>query len=205
MTFDCHWKSMKGCVGTNYLLFCSDYNAPTLLLIRKIDRWCVASVILFTLRVLVRFLMAPTHRTVHLVPCLQIPYGWDGGCFVILLKVWPWIIVGKVKSITLATHQRSIFRIRRLSTIFFSPMIHSEEFMTLKSMPIHLSVEFCFYLSSIRVPNSPFDFDKYDHHQVACSVCMKTRRVSTIVILHMEDKVLLHYIWQGAVTSFQLR
>ena len=59
--------------------------------------------------------------------------------------------------------------------------------MTLKSMPIHLSVEFCFYLSSIRVPNSPFDFDKYDHHQVACSVCMKTRIVSTIVIPARKD------------------
>lgn len=59
--------------------------------------------------------------------------------------------------------------------------------MTLKSMPIHLSVELCFYLSSIRVPNSPFDFDKYDHHQVACSVCMKTRRVSTIVIPARND------------------
>ena len=40
---------MKGWVGTNYLFLYSDYNAPTLLLIRKIDRWCVASVILFTL------------------------------------------------------------------------------------------------------------------------------------------------------------
>jgi hypothetical protein len=70
----------------------------------------------------------------------------------------------------------------RIIVHFVSPMIYSGEFMTLKSMPIHLSVELCLYLSSIRVPNSPFDFDKYDHHQVACSVCMKTRRVSTIVI-----------------------
>ena len=39
----------------------------------------------------------------------------------------------------------------------------------------------------IRVPNSPFDFDKYDHHQVACSVCMKRRRVSTVMIPARND------------------
>jgi hypothetical protein len=33
----------------------------------------------------------------------------------------------------------------------------------------------------------PFDFDKYDHRQVACSVCMKRRKVSTIMIPARND------------------
>jgi hypothetical protein len=44
-----------------------------------------------------------------------------------------------------------------------------------------------FHFWDIGVPNSPFDFDKYNLHQVACSVCMKRRRVSTIVIPTRKD------------------
>ncbi|CAG2229224.1 unnamed protein product [Mytilus edulis] len=39
----------------------------------------------------------------------------------------------------------------------------------------------------INVPNSPFDFNKYDHHRVPCSVCMKKKKTSTIMIPARKD------------------
>lgn len=39
----------------------------------------------------------------------------------------------------------------------------------------------------INVPNSPFDFNKYDHHRVPCSVCMKKKKASTIMIPARRD------------------
>ena len=44
-----------------------------------------------------------------------------------------------------------------------------------------------FDIGYIRVRNSLFDFDKYDHRQVACFVCMKRRKVSTIMIPARND------------------
>lgn len=35
---------------------------------------------------------------------------------------------------------------------------------------------------NINVPNSPVDYDKYDHRRVPCSVCIKKKKTSTIVI-----------------------
>ena len=46
MSFDCHRKRMKSWVGTNNLVCCSHYNAPT---VSEIEKYHVGSVTLFTL------------------------------------------------------------------------------------------------------------------------------------------------------------
>ncbi|CAC5426499.1 unnamed protein product [Mytilus coruscus] len=44
-----------------------------------------------------------------------------------------------------------------------------------------------FDVYDINVPNSPFDFDKYENHRVPCSVCMKKKKASTIMIPARKD------------------
>ena len=61
------------------------------------------------------------------------------------------------------------------------------EFMIRKSIATHSSAGFCFTFMILEYRIRRFDFDKYDHHQVACSVCMKRRRVSTVMIPVRKD------------------
>ncbi|CAC5426506.1 unnamed protein product [Mytilus coruscus] len=49
-----------------------------------------------------------------------------------------------------------------------------------------------FHVHDINVPNSPFDVNKYDHHRVPCSVCMKKKKASTIMIPARKD---CYYNW----------
>lgn len=44
-----------------------------------------------------------------------------------------------------------------------------------------------FDVHDINVPNSPFDHEKYDHHGVACSLCRKKKKSSTILIPARHD------------------
>ncbi|XP_071179172.1 uncharacterized protein [Mytilus edulis] len=44
-----------------------------------------------------------------------------------------------------------------------------------------------FDVYDINVLNSPFDFDKYENHGVPCSVCMKKKKASTIMIPARKD------------------
>ncbi|XP_052075428.1 uncharacterized protein LOC127712862 [Mytilus californianus] len=44
-----------------------------------------------------------------------------------------------------------------------------------------------FDVYDINVPNSPFDFEKYENHRVPCSVCMKKKKASTIMIPARKD------------------